>query len=195
VLQFAGVSPSVGRAGESVSAISAYSTLTTPVKIVPLRPAPLSQRWLRRVVLLLLALVLPLQGTASAAFATLGPAHVHEPADVMLRLVDFRRIVPGIRPETVSTPLGHFHESAAPQRHHHARADLSVVFTSDEGALHPFEVDEGRALVASLALIVPWAAASSMWTAADVCGQRAWCPLWAPLTAFAEALERPPKRA
>ena len=146
-------------------------------------------------VLTLLAVVLPLQGTASAAFAALGPAHVHESAEVMLRLVDFRRIVPGVRPEAIATPLGHFHASAAPQRHHHARGDQTVVFTDDEGVLHQLEVDEGRGLVASLALIVPWAAATTRWTAGEVRAQRAWCPLWVPLTTSAEPLERPPKRA
>ena len=96
------------------------------------------RRGLRSLVLCLLALVLPLQGMAAAAFAMLGPAHVHEPAPAPLRLVDFRRVIPGSAPAThAATPLGHFHVSAVPQRHPHALGDPSVVLDFDYWAAIP----------------------------------------------------------
>lgn len=158
--------------------------------------APFTRRRLRCLVLCLLALVLPLQGLSAAAFAMLGPAHVHEPAPAPLRLVDFRRMVPGAAPAThAATPLGHFHMSATPQRHPHALGDPSVVLDDSENALQRLDGDEGGTLSASLATVLAWVPATLVWCAAQTSPQRAWCSLWSPSSGRSARLERPPRTA
>ena len=155
---------------------------------------PFTRRRLRCLVLCLLACVLPLQGMTAAAFAMLGPAHVHQPAQVTIGLVDFRRIVAGTAPAThAATPLGHVHRSAAPQRHPHALGDTSVVLSDDDNALPELDADAGRGLSAALATVLAWVAAGVTWGASQASLQRAWHPLWSPSSGLPERLERPPR--
>ena len=158
--------------------------------------SPFTRRRLRCQVLCLLALVIPLQGLTAAAFAMLGPAHVHEPAPAPIRLVDFRRVIPDTASAThATTPLGHFHASAAPQRHPHALGDPSVLLGDSESALHSFDADEGRTLSASLATVLAWVPGTLAWCEVQASPQHAWCSLWSPSSSRSERLERPPRRA
>lgn len=158
--------------------------------------APFTRRRLRCLVLCLLALVIPLQGMTAAAFAMLGPAHVHEPAPAQIRLVDFRRVILSAAQAThATTPLGHFHASPAPQRHPHVPGDPTLVLDDSESALQSLDADEGRGLSASLATLLAWVPASLVWCAAQTSPQRASRSLWSPSSGRSERLERPPRRA
>ncbi|MCI4431703.1 MAG: hypothetical protein JHC40_21345 [Burkholderiales bacterium] len=155
---------------------------------------PFTRRRLRCMVLCLLACVMPLQGMTAAAFAMLGPAHVHEPAQLTIRLVDFRRVVAGTAPAThAATPFGHVHRSAAPQRHPHAVGDSSVVPSDDDNAMHALDADAGRGLSAASATLLAWVPASVTWCETQASLQRAWHPLWSPSSGLPERLERPPR--
>lgn len=163
--------------------------------------APLTRHRLRRLVLWLLACVLPLQGMTAAAFTMLGPAHTHVAAPAPIRLVDFRRQVHGSAQDGhahthVATALGHVHASPEAQRHWHAQGDPSqLVEPDDAAALQRLNSDDGRSLSASLATVLAWVPADVAWPTGTVSAQRASSALWAPSHGAVERLERPPRRA
>jgi hypothetical protein len=114
--------------------ISRVPSVTNALYAGPVRP------WsspLRRAVIWLLVLLLPLEGLAVAALTTLGPAHVHRHAQVLhgsAAALD--------RTSHVLSAFGHFHASATPERHHHALGDIGVVLTGDDA---PIDQDSGTA--------------------------------------------------
>ena len=122
----------------------------------PRRQSPLSHRLLRLWVVCCLALVLPMQGTAAAVFAVLGPAHLHAPAPAAApTLTDFRRWQPShAHPTPARAGIGHRHASAAPQRHVHDQADASVLRTADADAAARLEADDARGAVVSPAALL-----------------------------------------
>jgi hypothetical protein len=142
----------------------------------------------------LLALVLPLQGTAAGVFGVLGQSHIHRSAQrapATLVLEDVRRWKAPVAeaPAHVLTGIGHFHAGAAPQRHRHAQGDDSVVALKGE----PVDGDEapGFDIVSGLALLP----AVTVWSsAARGSAHGAWRP-WAARCVSVEPFERPPRRA
>jgi hypothetical protein len=158
--------------------------MTTPCFI-----ARLATRLTRAAVLCLLVIVLPLQGAAVAAFSVIGPAHVHKPAPAPLVLEDLRRWRPApVAQAHVFTALGHFHASAAPQRHHHATDDASAVRTDTNGP----DTDEALS-VSSVPLLVPIPAVQT-WQPLRAATAPDAGPLWALRTGFRSRLDRPPQR-
>ena len=162
-------------------------------------PTPFAIRpRVRIAVLWLLAIVLPLQGSALAMFAAMGPAHMHVQAQPATPLVleDFRRWRPApVAQAHVFTSLGHFHASAAPQRHHHAFDDTSVVRTDDTGASNGADIDEALTASGSLAGVLALIPALAPWHAAKLSRAIEPGPLWTPQTGFTLRADRPPKRA
>jgi hypothetical protein len=151
-------------------------------------PTPFKHRAMRVIVTWLLALVLPVQGTAVGIFAVIGPAHVHTTTQSPVVLEDFRRWRPAPAVQThVFADWGHFHAGAAPQRHHHDVHDGSVVRTDVDDADEALDanVPAALALIPSVATYAPPRATGA--TAAR--------PLWAMQTSFVEPLDRPPRRA
>ena len=143
----------------------------------------------------LLALVLPLQGSAVGVFAVMGPSHLHKPAEPALVLTDFRRWrpSPGLQTHVVSR-LGHAHASAAPQRHFHDPLDGGVVGSGDIDASGPLDADEARGASLSPAAVLAMIPAAPVWApraGPDALAER---PLWALRTSFTEPLDRPPRR-
>jgi len=114
----------------------------------PQLPALHSRRIARLVVMWLLTLVLPLQGTAAVVFGAMGPAHGHRAASAPAPVLeDFRRWRPTAqRDGHVLAALGHFHAGNGVQRHHHVRNDASVV---------PAAAEAGDAEEAATASAVP----------------------------------------
>jgi hypothetical protein len=150
---------------------------------------PCTHRVTRVIVMWMIALVLPLQGVAVAAFGAMGPAHVHAAPKAALVLEDFRRWKPtAVGKEHVYTALGHFHASAAPQRHHHAADDGSVVRIGTEAQ----DADEapGAGALSVLALI-PCVA---RWAPPRQRDELEASPRWAPHSGFIEPLDRPPRQ-
>ncbi len=149
----------------------------------------------------LMAFVLPLQGTAVGVFSTLGPAHIHQPADVRLVLEDIRRW----RPTPVAAPpayaaalawVGHSHPDAAPQRHHHAADDASVLRTDANSPLASADADEAPGASALTALsVLALIPALPAWADAAASTDAAARPPWAMRTGFVDIPDRPPKRA
>lgn len=117
------------------------------------RPTALKTRVTRLLVLWLLALVLPLQGAALGVFAAKGPAHLHRAAAApVLVLEDTRRWKPvTAMPGHANVQFVHLHNSAAKQRHLHARDDGSVMGSADATV----DTDEalGTSALSVLALI------------------------------------------
>ena len=136
----------------------------------------------------LLALVLPLQGTAAAVFAAIGPLHGHRVASATPVLQDFRRWTPTPQREMhVVAALGHFHTVDTPQRHHHARGDASVVPTAvDVGD------DDEAAGASAVAVLAPIPDVVD-WLPAALASADASRPPWPPLTGFVLPLDRPPR--
>lgn len=141
----------------------------------------------------LLALVLPLQGTAAGVFGVLGPNHTHrgaQRAPTALVLEDVRRWkVPVAEvPVHVLAGLGHFHAGAAPQRHRHEQGDDSVIALKGE----PVDGDDAPGFDTVSGLALP--PAVTVWSAARLESVHgAWRP-WAARCAGVEPLERPPRR-
>jgi hypothetical protein len=153
-----------------------------------------ARRCLRRAVAGLLTVVLLVQVTSALVFGVLGPAHVHTPQPASPVLIDFRRVVPSTVGETHGFgSLAHFHQSASPQRHHHARGDPSVHVIDDQAALQMLDADEQRVPAATIASLLAWIPAAADFETPHARDERAWHPLWAPLTAFVKRLDRPPK--
>ncbi len=136
----------------------------------------------------LFALVLPLQGTATAVFAALGPAHGHRAASAAPVLQDFRRWAPTLQRDThVLAALGHFHATDTPQRHHHDRRDASVVPAAPEVG----ETDEPTG-ASAVALLAPIPGVVS-WLPLVLASAEASRPLWPALSGFVLPLDRPPR--
>jgi hypothetical protein len=161
---------------------------TVPFMTTPFTAA-LATRLTRAMVLCLLAIVLPLQGAAAAAFSAIGPAHVHKAEATPLVLEDLRRWRPApVAQAHVFTALGHFHASAAPQRHHHATDDASTVRTEANGP----DADEALS-VSSVPLLAPIPAVQT-WQPLRAATAPDAGPLWALRTGFRGRLDRPPQR-
>lgn len=144
---------------------------------------------MRVIVMWMIALVLPLQGAAVGAFGAMGSAHVHAVAKPALVLEDVRRWKPRAASQRhVFVQLGHFHASAAPQRHHHAADDGSVVRTGND-ALDADEAPGAGALsvLALIPCVVRWALPRQR-------DEFEAGPRWALRTTFIEPLDRPPRQ-
>ena len=142
----------------------------------------------RLVVLWLIALVLPLQGAAAGVFGALGPAHLHQRAASTLVLEDVRRWRPAPTLQAHAPGgFGHAHARAAPQRHHHAADDGSVVRTGAD----PADADEapGASAVPVLALIPE----GPTWLHRHDPMAAVARPLWSLRTGFTRHPARPPK--
>lgn len=138
----------------------------------------------------MLALVLPLQGTAAVVFAAMGPAHGHRAASAAAPVLeDFRRWQPAVqREDHVFAALGHFHAIDTPQRHHHARSDASVVSVAmDVGDADEATGASAVAVLAPIPGVVTWLPPAP--ASVDASG-----PLWPPLTGFVLPLDRPPRQ-
>lgn len=148
-----------------------------------------AQRTTRLLVMWLLALVLPLQGAALGVFAAKGPAHLHKVAAAApLVLEDLRRWKPTIAATApVATLFGHVHAGAVAQRHHHARADGSVISTPDETA------DADGALGASAPSVLALIPAASAWGSPECVAAAHAPPLGALQTRHVSPLDRPPR--
>ena len=150
-------------------------------------------RRLRVLVMWLLALVLPLQGTAAGVFGVLGPNHIHrgaQRASATLVLEDVRRWKRPVAeaPAHLLVGLGHFHAGASAERHRHAQSDDSVVAVKGD----PADGDEapGFDIVSGLALLPT----VTVWSgAARHTVRTAWRP-WAARCVSVEPLERPPRQ-
>lgn len=146
----------------------------------------------RALVLWLIALVLPLQGTAAGVFAALGPAHLHaspqkRAADTLV-LEDVRRWKPAAASQAHAPGwLGHVHTGAAPQRHHHGADDGSVVRTGSDA------VDDDAAAGVTAVPVLALIPAGPAWLLrhAPVAAQAR--AQWRPRTGFTRQPERPPK--
>lgn|GEM_PF-1651589 len=155
----------------------------------PQHPAFHSRRIARLAVMWLLAIVLPLQGSAAVIFGAMGPAHSHRiaaaPAPV---LEDFRRWKPAVQPQQhVLTALGHFHAGNSLQRHRHDRSDSSVVpAAADVGDTDEAAAASAIAVLAPIPSLVAWLPPPSVAVEASR-------PLWPPLTGFIPRLDRPPR--
>ena len=155
-----------------------------------------SRRSIRCLVMWLLAVVLPLQGTAVGVFAVMGPAHIHKQTDAPLVLTDFRRWRPSpVRETHVFTFSGHVHGSASLQRHFHAYDDASVVRTGDDGPLNSLDADEGSTSGTSLASVLAMIPAVTAWAPLKGPSSLAERSHWTLRTGFIEPLDRPPKLA
>jgi len=149
-----------------------------------------TRRTTRLLALWLLALVLPLQGTAAAVFAAMGPAHGHRVASVAAPVLeDFRRWKPAAqREQHVFAALGHFHALDTPQRHHHARSDASVVAVATDVS------DAGEATGASAVAVLAPIPGVVTWLPPALASVDASGPLWPALTGFVLPLDRPPRQ-
>lgn len=149
----------------------------------------------------LVAFVLPLQGTAVGVFSALGPAHIHQRAEARLVLEDVRRW----RPTPVASPpayaaalawVGHSHPDAAPQRHHHATDDASVVAAGANSPLDTADADEALGACALSALsVLALIPALPAWADTAASTDAAARPPWTRRTGFVDFPDRPPKRA
>jgi hypothetical protein len=176
--------------GESISREPAYRLSTnSDHPTVPFAPSPFTRRVTRVVVLWLMATLLPLQSSAAAMLAALGPAHMHRQAPAPLVLEDFRRwkALPVARRPAFAT-TAHVHAGLSVRRHHHVADDASVVPVpaaepaGDEAA--------GAGSVAALALIP----ASAVWRADAVRSRAVGHAGWRLQTGFAVRRDRPPKQ-
>ena len=155
----------------------------------------------------LVAVVLPLQGAAVGVFSAMGPAHIHQRAEAPLVLEDVRRWRP---PPVASAPAyttalawvghaghaGHLHPDAAPQRHHHAADDGSMVRTGANSPLDSADADEALGASALSALsVLALIPAVPAWADATAPTDAASRPHWALRTGFVDFPDRPPKRA
>ena len=157
---------------------------------MPFAPARFTSRLTRSVVLWLLAVVLPVQGAAVGVFTALGPAHVHRAPDAPLVLHDVRRWKPAVAtPTHVFAGWGHFHAGTAPQRHHHAIDDGSVVRSAADTP------DADEALSASALSVLALIPAVPAWAPPRATASLDAHPLWAPQTGFIRLLDRPPRLA
>ena len=164
---------------------------------VPLASYTFTHRCLRCGVMWLLALVLPLQGTAMAVFNVMGPAHVHAASASVHRsmvLNDFRRAapMPASRAAAGVVSPGHSHK-LLPQRHRHALADRTVVRSSEDGAIRSLEADEAMSLSASLVSVLALVPAIVLWRPPQAQGALVLHRRWVPTTGFSQPLERPPR--
>ena len=137
----------------------------------------------------LLALVLPLQGTAIGVFAAKGPTHLHKVAAAApLVLQDLRRWKPALAATSHAGALfGHVHASAAAQRHHHARDDGSVISTGDETA------DADEALGASAPPVLALIPVAGAWGSPERVVAAHAPPSGALQTRHVSPLDRPPR--
>ena len=158
----------------------------------------------------LVAVVLPLQGAAVGIFSAMGPAHIHQPAEAPLVLEDVRRWRPA---PVASAPacatalawvghaghlggVGHLHPDAAPQRHHHAADDGSMVRIGANDPLDSADADEalGAGVLSALSVLALIPAVPA-WADAMASTDAASRPHWALRTGFVDFPDRPPKRA
>lgn len=137
----------------------------------------------RRIVVWLLALVLPLQGLAATLVQVRGPAHVHARSEARTVLVDFRR----------PPSLAHVHAHGV-AHHHHGADDASVTFVDGDrfGDAQPH--DAGTAGDAAGAFL-PLPAEAVRWLGAAIGHLRRAGPAWTPTTTDPTRLERPPRSA
>ena len=149
---------------------------------------------LRRVLVWLLAGLLPLQALAAGVIAASGMAHTHLPAaSTRLVLDDFRR-APVRRVAVEAHPtarLGHVHDSGAPERHHHAPGDPTLVADSAE-RMQADEADD-MSLSPSLGVFVGLVSVPLRWLDAAAAIQAAALPRWRPQTHHPALPERPPR--
>jgi len=144
-----------------------------------------------RLLVWILAVLLPLQAAAASALAARGPLHIHR-APVIVVLEDVRRMsTPGtIAVRHVATVLGHFH-AGLPERHRHALDDASVVAIDDGGTA---TLDGGATL--AVAAFVGGAAPPAArfdWSPTAPTDVRATHDAWTPRTHDPAPPERPPR--
>ena len=148
---------------------------------------------LGRILVWLLAVLLPLHAAAASALAVRAPLHVHRaPAIVVLEDVRRASTPAAVAIRHVALPFGHFH-SGAPERHRHAVGDASVVVLDDGGsaALDATAVLAAAAFAANAA---PPAAAFA-WSDAAPRDVRATRSAWSPCSRDPDRIERPPRLA
>jgi hypothetical protein len=157
---------------------------------VPPSNLPFSRRVTRTLVLWLLAALLPLQGAAVGVFGVNGPLHLHRTANSPLVLEDVRRWkAPQAHSEShMFGAFGDRHGGLFAQRHHHARADRSVVSTPDEqpGADEAIGV-AALSLLATAPMAAPWHLPEVASGGDPSLLSWSWC------TGFTTPLERPPR--
>ena len=144
---------------------------------------------LRRIVLWVLVLMLPLQGMAATLRTALGPLHVHRYAEV--QHVDFSHGTP-VRPtddNQVLVSAAHGHDDAAPARHHHSHDDASVERLGNDTA------DDGDAAAPAVAPFAALMPSACSWQTSDAAHVYAMCNAWPLLTHVPMAIERPPRAA
>lgn len=156
---------------------------------------PLSRRSLRLVLMWLLALVLPLQGTAVGVFTVMGPLHIHQPADDSVVLTDFRRWRPSAKsPNQLLAAVGHFHGAESPQRHRHEFDAPGAERVGDDISLNSPDADEGLSANASLASVLALLPANGVWVAPKSAVVLPWRPSWIPRTGFTVPPDQPPRQ-
>ena len=148
----------------------------------------------RRLVVCLLACLMPLQGLAAGMIAAVGPAHTHKPMAATLVLEDFRRAPASVStlPTHVATALGHFHDADTPRRHHHAHGDASIVF-ADGMALQAAGDNDDAGISPALAVFVALLPSAMTLLPAARDGAAAAHAPWAPQTHCPALPERPPR--
>lgn len=146
----------------------------------------------RRVLCVLLALVVTVQGIAAGIAAIMGPKHVHRPLDRPLVLEDVRRHTGGdhVQRGGLSSWLGHLHAHASKQRHHHSPLDASVLSSAEDAIADAANVDSGAGSVAAFVALMPFVCG---WRALHVAQPMACATLWAATSGDPERLERPPR--
>lgn len=149
----------------------------------------------RRLLCWLLALVVSMQGVAAGMAAVEGPMHAHRWADRSSLLEDFRRHLPedGAQRGGLRSWLGHLHEHASPQRHHHSPGDASVLRTGDDALPDSINVDGGTGGSGTLASFLALIPTPHAWHDQRVAQSVAAGSLWAATIGFRGRLERPPR--
>ena len=143
-----------------------------------------------RIVVWLLAILLPLHAAAASALAVRGPLHVHRAPTVVV-LEDVRRASTSaaVALRHVALPFGHFH-AGAPERHRHAVGDASVV-AIDDGA-SAVDGDAALAAAAFAGSVAP-PTARFVWSVTAPADVRATRAAWIPRTRDPAPPERPPR--
>jgi hypothetical protein len=148
----------------------------------------------RRLIVWLLACLVPLQAMVVGVIAAAGPAHTHVPAAAArLVLDDFRRApVRHVATEAhVATAFGHFHSAASAERHHHSPDDGTVVVDNAD-LLQAADADDMSASP-SLGLFVGLISAPPGWLGAETSAVPAAHARWTPQTHHPAFPERPPR--
>jgi hypothetical protein len=146
-----------------------------------------------RLLVWILAVLLPLQATAANALAARGPLHVHRVQAIVV-LEDVRRAStqPTVAARHVALAVGHFH-ARVPERHQHALDDASVV-TIDDGASATLDGATALAAAAFAGSAAP-PTTPVVWSDASPRDVRATRTAWSPLSRDPERIERPPRAA